>query len=204
MGRPSYSLSSVARAVAVVPVSIRPSSLRSGQASQQSRASPPPWYWIQLSREETLIHRFNLAWARGRAASCRYECSNRPSDAFIKERERARSEFLVSGAESLETKSGCLNKIVNLSVKMATAADPFPDRRDPILPEHHIRIGRTPMLRKQQLALRLENSANLEQSRRCVRYRTQCKSHHDGIKAPIFERQILAGGFHQTHRESNI
>src|SRR5271165_4905390 len=129
---------------------------------------------------------------------------NRPSDAFVKERERARSEFLVSGAESLETKSGSLNKIVNLSVKMATAADPFPDRRDPVLPEHHVRIGRTPMLRKQQFPLRFENSTDLEQRRANVRYGTQRKSHHDGIKAPIFERQILAGSFQQTHGETDI
>ena len=43
----------------------------------------------------------------------------------LEERKRTRSKFLVSSAESLEAKSSGLNKIIDLSVKMATAADSF-------------------------------------------------------------------------------
>ena len=106
----------------------------------------------------------------------------------LEERKRTRSKFLVSSAESLEAKSSGLNKIIDLSVKMATAADSFPDRRDPVLPEHHVWVGRAPVLRKQQLAFRFENSPDLEESRASVRYRTQREGHQDGIKALVFQR----------------
>jgi hypothetical protein len=130
--------------------------------------------------------------------------SSRSRAAFVKEGERTRSGFLVSGAKSLETKSSGLNKIINLSVKMAAAADPFPDGRYPVLPAHHVWIGRATMLCKPQFAFGFENSPDLEQSRANVRDGTQREGHHDRIKAPIFERQFLAGCFHQPHGKSDI
>jgi hypothetical protein len=44
---------------------------------------------------------------------------------------------------------------------VTAARDPFPERREPVLPGHHARIGRTTMFEKEELAARLENSLDL-------------------------------------------
>ncbi len=89
---------------------------------------------------------------------------------------------------------------------MTTTTDPFPDRRDPILPAHHVWIGREPVFRKQQLtfrfALRTRRISSKAASTSGIEH--SVKGHNGGIKALIFERQFLAGCFQQTHRKFYI
>ena len=62
----------------------------------------------------------------------------------MKETERARSKLLVPRVEWVKTKSRGLNEIINHSVKIAASSDPFPYRRDPVLPADAYR-DRSPM-----------------------------------------------------------
>jgi hypothetical protein len=52
--------------------------------------------------------------------------SNWASAALVNKRKGSGRGFHVVGAEPLDPKSARFNQVVNLSVKMATAAEPFP------------------------------------------------------------------------------
>lgn len=67
----------------------------------------------------------------------------------------------IAGLQLSYAKPGRRDEIVNFTIQVATAAGPLPERRDPVLPDSHARIGSAAMLQKDEAPARFENALHL-------------------------------------------
>ena len=125
------------------------------------------------------------------ATASREVASDRACAALVNERKGSGRRFHVVSAEPIDTKSACFNQVVNLSIEMATAAEPFPHRSQPMLPANYGGIWGLSVFDKAQFTFWSQHSPHFSDSEGRVWYGAQCESHHHRVEAAIVERQFL-------------
>jgi len=97
-----------------------------------------------------------------RGADWSFPSSLRPRTTLVHEGHRLRTAH-VAGLQSFEPEACALDQRGNCTVEMAPAANTPPYRCQPILPPHHVRIGRATMLNEQEVPTRLERATHFKE-----------------------------------------
>src|SRR5438874_4452296 len=93
--------------------------------------------------------------------------------------------FHVAGFERVDSEPRGTDQIVHLAVEMASAADPFPARRQMALPADYPRFVRQTMLHEQQPSIRLEDAPHLVQSGARVWDRAQGPGRYQRVESGL-------------------
>src|SRR5215472_10781783 len=87
----------------------------------------------------------------------------------------------IARFNTIKLKTGSFNERADGAVKMTAAANPLPDRSEPILPAHHLWVWRLAVLGKQQMPTGLEYPAHFLKCPCDIGYAAQSPSGHDSI-----------------------
>ena len=93
--------------------------------------------------------------------------------------------------------SGCANKFVHFTVQVTSACNPFPYRREPVLPSNHAGIGSTAVSDEKEPSAGLEDTPHLLKRHIRVCDGAQRPGHHDDVDTGVGERQLLLCGLRQ-------
>src|SRR5579872_1343723 len=91
----------------------------------------------------------------------------------------------VFNMQVCEIKAGKTNEVIYLPVKMTTAGDAAPGRRDAVLPVLDIWLGRQSVFDKVEISVWFEYPPYFAQGGEWVRDRTECPGHHHAINGGV-------------------
>src|SRR5437763_9299645 len=102
----------------------------------------------------------------------------------------------------MDSEARCANEVIHLAVEMTPAADPFPAWRQPALPSHDSRFGRSAVLDEKERPARLEDAPHLVQRGARVWDGAQGPGHDDRVEDSIGGRKLLSRRSDQRYRHT--
>ena len=108
----------------------------------------------------------------------------------------------VTGFDGIDLEPRSADQVVHLAIEVTASADPFPARRQSMLPTGYSAFLRQPVLDEKQSPARFENPPHLDERRDWIRDRAQGPGYHDRIEDRDAEWEMFCRSSDQRYRDN--